>query len=153
MTAIHAATLPVGTYNVDKLHSYAGFAAKHAVVATFRGQFKDIDATLVCTDERIRLAGSVRVGSISVEDDNLRGHLLSPDFFDVVHAPEIRFLSSDVRIAEDGKVALDGELTIKGITREVHARGALNGPITDRVRSTSGSVSSSRRRSTAPATA
>lgn len=131
MTATDAATLPVGTYNVDKLHSYAGFAVKHAVVATFRGQFKDIDATLVSTGERIRLVGSVHVGSISVEDDNLRGHLLSPDFFDVVRAPEIRFVSTDVRVAEDRTVALDGELTIKAITREVQARGVLSGPTTD----------------------
>jgi polyisoprenoid-binding protein YceI len=131
VTAIEVATFPVGTYNVDKLHSYVGFAVKHAVVATFRGQFKDIDATLVCTGERISLVGSARVGSISIEDDNLRGHLLSPDFFDAVRAPEIRFVSSDVRVAGDGTVDVDGQLTIKAFTRDVQATGVLSGPTTD----------------------
>lgn len=131
MTATQLTTLPVGTYNVDKLHSYVGFAVKHAVVATFRGQFKDIDATLVCAGERIRLVGAARVGSISVDDDNLRGHLLSPEFFDAVRTPEIRFVSSDVRVAGDGTVELDGELTIKATTRDVQATGVLSGPTTD----------------------
>jgi polyisoprenoid-binding protein YceI len=131
MTATQTIALPVGTYTVDKLHSYAGFAVKHTVVATFRGEFRDIDATLICTDAGIRLEGSVPVGSISIDDQDLRGHLLSPEFFDVVRAPEIHFVSSDIRVDEAGAVVLDGELTIKGTTRAVQARGALTGPIVD----------------------
>ena len=131
MTATQTVAIPRGMYKVDKLHSYVGFAVKHMVVATFRGEFKDFDAALVSTENGIRLEGSVSVGSISIDDQDLRGHLLSPEFFDVVRTPEIRFVSSDFRVDDRGAVGVDGELTIKGITRAVQARGVLTGPIVD----------------------
>jgi polyisoprenoid-binding protein YceI len=131
VTATQTSAIPRGTYKVDRLHSYVGFAVKHMVVATSRGESKDFDATLVSTGEGIRLEGAVTVGSISIEDESLRGHLLSPEFFDVVRTPEISFVSSEVRVDGAGAVVVDGELTIKGITRPVQARGVLTGPIVD----------------------
>jgi len=131
VTATQTVGVPVGTYSADTLHSYVGFAVKHTVVATFRGQFREIDATLVSTDEGIRLEGSVPVGSIAIDDGSFREHLLSPEFFDVVRAPKIRFASSDLRVDDAGAVVLDGELTLKGVTRALQARGCLSGPIVD----------------------
>jgi polyisoprenoid-binding protein YceI len=131
MAATQTVGVPLGTYTVDQLHSSAAFAVKHTVVATFRGQFKEIDATLVSTDDGIRLEGSVHVGSISIDDENLRGHLLSPDFFDVVRASDIRFVSSNVRVDDGGAVVLDGELTLKGVTHPVQAQGLMSGPVVD----------------------
>lgn len=131
MSATQTVAVSPGTYKADRLHSYAGFAVRHTAVATFRGEFKDIDATLVSTDDGIRLEGSVPVGSISIEDNDLREHLLSPEFFDIVRTPEIRFASSDVRVDDAGAVVVDGELTIKGITHAIQARGVLSGPIVD----------------------
>src|SRR4051812_35681572 len=75
-------TIPAGTYTLDKVHSHVGFAVKHMVVATFRGRFEDFDATLdVADDGAPRLTGTVDVTSIEVKDDNLAGHLQSPEFF------------------------------------------------------------------------
>ena len=118
--------LPTGTWKLDKVHSSAGFAVKHMVVATFRGRFEDFDARL----EDGRLTGAVRVASVQVKDENLAGHLQSPDFFDAERHPEITFVSSDIRREADG-VIFDGELTIKGNTHPVEARGQLVGPHTD----------------------
>ena len=123
--------IPTGTYTADKLHSHVGFAVKHMVVATFRGEFKDYDVKLSSTDEGVKLEGVVPVASISIDDENLVGHLLAPDFFDAERTPELRFVSNDVRVAEDGELVVDGELTIKGITRPVEGRGTLSGPVTD----------------------
>src|SRR5579864_7291808 len=93
-------TLPAGTYRLDPVHSSAGFAVKHMVVATFRGRFEDFDATLTVDEGgNASLSGVVRVGSIEVKDENLKAHLGSPDFFDLESYPEIRFESAQVEIA------------------------------------------------------
>jgi polyisoprenoid-binding protein YceI len=124
-----ATSLPTGTWQIDKTHSTASFAVKHMVVATFRGGFTNFDATLVVGDEgSARLTGVVDVNSISVKDENLKGHLGSPDFFDVERYPEIRFESTDFRLIEGEQVALEGDLTIKGNTHRVTASGTLTGP-------------------------
>jgi polyisoprenoid-binding protein YceI len=114
-----------GTYVLDPIHSSASFAVKHMVVSTFRGRFEKFDATL--TDGK--LVGTVDVGSIVVKDENLAAHLQSPEFFDAERHPELRFESSEIRPTGEGdEVVVDGELTIKGITKPVEARGTLEGP-------------------------
>jgi polyisoprenoid-binding protein YceI len=112
-----------GTYVLDPVHSSASFAVKHMVVSTFRGRFENFDATLVDG----KLTGTVDVGSIVVKDENLAAHLQSPEFFDAERHPELRFESSDIRRDGD-EVVVDGELTIKGVTKAVEARGKLEGP-------------------------
>ena len=123
--------LPVGTWKLDPIHSSAGFAVKHMVVATFRGRFEDFDATLeVNEDGTQKLVGTVDPTSIAVKDENLAGHLQSPDFFDTERYAELRFESTSIRIEGDEAV-LEGELTIKGNTNPVTARGAYVGPHED----------------------
>lgn len=112
-----------GTYVLDPIHSSASFAVKHMIVSTFRGRFETFDATLVDG----RLTGTVDVGSIVVKDENLAAHLQSPEFFDAERHPELRFVSSEIRPDGD-QVVVDGELTIKGITKAVEARGTIEGP-------------------------
>ena len=75
-----------------------------------------------------KLVGTVDVGSIVVKDENLAAHLQSPEFFDAERHPELRFESTDIRRGEGDEVVVDGELTIKGITKAVEARGTLEGP-------------------------
>ena len=116
-------SLPTGTWTLDKVHSHAGFSVKHMAVATFRGSFADIDATL----EGERLVGVVKVDSIDVRDENLRGHLMSPEFFDADNTPEIRFESTGLR-ATDAQLFVEGDLTIKGITQRVEATGTITEP-------------------------
>lgn len=112
-----------GTYVLDPIHSSASFAVKHMIVSTFRGRFEKFDATLVDG----KLTGIVDVGSIVVKDENLAAHLQSPEFFDAERHPELRFVSSEIRPDGD-EVVVDGELTIKGITKAVEARGTIEGP-------------------------
>jgi polyisoprenoid-binding protein YceI len=113
-----------GTYKLDPVHSSASFAVKHMVVSTFRGRFEHFDATL--TDGR--LVGTVDVSSIVVKDENLAAHLQSPEFFDAERHPELRFESDDIRRDGD-EIVVDGELTLKGITKPVEARGTIEGPV------------------------
>ena len=119
-----------GTYVLDPVHSSASFAVKHMVVSTFRGRFEDYAATLTAgEDGALRLEGRVQAASIVVKDENLAAHLQSPEFFDAERHPELRFESSEIRPTGEGdEVVVDGELTIKGITKPVEARGTLEGP-------------------------
>ena len=121
--------IPQGTWTVDPVHSSASFAVKHMVVATFRGRFEDFDASLaVGEDGDTKLVGTVRADSIVVKDENLAGHLKSPDFFDTERYPEIGFVSTSIRRDGD-ELVVDGDLTIKGHTQRVEARGTITDPV------------------------
>ncbi len=122
-----ATGLPVGVWSLDPTHSSASFAVKHMVVATFRGRFEKLDATLTVTEDSAQLEGSVDASSIVVKDENLQGHLGSPDFFDVERYPQITFRSTDIRRDGD-ELIVDGELTIKDHTHRIEGRGTIAGP-------------------------
>jgi polyisoprenoid-binding protein YceI len=117
--------VPTGTYTIDAAHSRAAFSVKHTGIATFRGHFTDVDATLA---DGV-LSGAVDVASVEVPVAQLKGHLQSPDFFDAEQHPQITFSASD--LAVDGeRLAVRGELTIKGVTRALEAAGTWAGPAT-----------------------
>jgi len=118
-----ATEVPAGTWTVDPVHSVAGFAVRHMMVGTFRGEFSEIDATL--TDGK--LVGKVKVESLQIKDDNLKGHLFSPDFFDAERYPEIVYESSSLTV-EDGVLSSEGTITLKGVSTPVTATGRLAGP-------------------------
>jgi len=111
-----------GTYAVDPVHSSIGFAITHNGVAAFRSGFGSYEARL-SGGEAPRLEGSVDVGSIQIDEAQLKGHLLSPDFFDAGRFPQLRFESSELDVEDDGSVTLRGELEIRGERREVEASG------------------------------
>ncbi len=124
-----SATIPAGTYRLDPVHSSAGFAVKHMVVATFRGRFDDFDATLTVDEAgNASLSGAVQVDSLQVKDENLKAHLGAPDFFDAERYPEIRFEASQIEIGDDGALKVTGDLTIKDQTHPLQATGTITGP-------------------------
>jgi polyisoprenoid-binding protein YceI len=114
--------VPAGTYAVDPVHSSITFAVTHNGVATFRSGFDSYEARLNGGDAP-RLEGSVDVGSVQIEEEQLKGHLLSPDFFDAGRFPQLRFESTELSVEDDGSVTLHGELEIHGEKREVEASG------------------------------
>jgi polyisoprenoid-binding protein YceI len=120
--------IPAGTWKSDPVHSSVGFEVKHMVVATFRGGFTDFDVTLDNSDGSPKLYGAVRADSVDVRDENLNAHLLSPEFFDAERHPEITFASSAIR-REGDELIVEGDLTIKGTTKAVEARGLITDPV------------------------
>ena len=114
--------VPAGAYAVDPVHSSVTFAITHNGVATFRSGFASYEARLM-GGEAPALEGSVDVASVKVDDEQLKGHLLSPDFFDASRYPQLRFRSSELDVAGDGTATLRGALEIRGETREVEASG------------------------------
>jgi polyisoprenoid-binding protein YceI len=114
--------IPAGTYTVDPVHSSIGFAVVHNGVSTFRSGFGEYEARL-SGGESPQLVGAVDVSGIQIEEPQLKGHLLSPDFFDAERYPRLRFESSELDVAEDGSAAIRGELEIRGKTHQVEASG------------------------------
>jgi polyisoprenoid-binding protein YceI len=116
--------LPVGSWNVDPVHSQVGFAVEY-VVGTFRGSFSPVDAQLVVAEDGgATLSGKAPVSGIKVQDENLEAHLQSPDFFDAERSPAITFTSSS--ISRDGDaVEIEGELQIRGTARPVTLAGKV----------------------------
>lgn len=129
MSTIETTMAPAGTWALDPVHSTVGFEVAY-MVGTFKGQFRDVDAQLMVGQNGASLAGSARVASVDVKDENLAAHLQSPDFFDAENHPELRFTADDVAI-EGGTVTVDGEITIKGVTRPVVVTGTFAEPLTD----------------------
>jgi polyisoprenoid-binding protein YceI len=131
---VSTATQPIaGTFVADPVHSSFQFAVKHMKVATFRAGFDDVEARLVAGDDGLALEGRARVASVTVANPpELRAHLVeSADFFDGTDHPEIVFASRSVELAGDGAATVEGDLTIKGITRPITATGTYQPPVTD----------------------
>ena len=123
--------LPAGTWQADTVHSSVTFALRHNKISTFRGQFREFATTLtVAPDGEAELTGTVEADSVAIEDEVLKSHLTAPDFFDTERHPEINFHSSAVRRDADG-VRVEGQLTIKGISRPVVAEGRVSDVIED----------------------
>ena len=119
MAAVESITaVPAGTWQADPVHSHVAFEVTYAGVNTFRGSFGEYTATL--TDGK--LEGSAKVASVDVKDEQLNGHMQSPDFFDAERFPEITFTSNDLQ---------KGELTIKGVTRPVELSTTISAPNVD----------------------
>ena len=121
------ATQPLaGTFAADPVHSSFQFSVKHMKVATFRAGFDEVEATLA---DGV-LEGRAKVESISVTNPpELREHLVnSPDFF---AGQDIVFRSTAIELADDGTAKVEGDLTIKGITKPVTATGTYQAPVQD----------------------
>ena len=119
-------TIPAGTWRSDSTHSSIGFAVLHNGLTPFRGGFGTFEATLVDG----KLVGTADVESITTEDENLTGHLLSPEFFDAQRHSVLRFDSREIRRDGDA-IVVEGDLTLKGVTKAVELRGHVAGPIAD----------------------
>jgi polyisoprenoid-binding protein YceI len=114
-----------GTWTVDPVHSTVGFRVKHHAVGTFRGRFAEVAGSYDASAGT--LTGSARAASVQVPIDMLRDHLLKEDFFDAEQHPEITFVSTSVT-ADGGALAVEGDLTLRGVTQRVQATGTISGP-------------------------
>jgi polyisoprenoid-binding protein YceI len=122
--------LPTGTWTSDPTHSTIDFTVKHMLVGKFRASVPTFSATLVVDRAGSELEGTAAVASIVAADENLTGHLQSPDFFDGERYPEIRFTATSIEVSGD-EVTANGELTVKGITLPIELKGEFSGPATD----------------------
>jgi len=121
---------PAGTWSLDPVHSRVDFEVSY-LAGLFKGEFHEIGAELSVAGERASLAGRANVASVDVRDENLAAHLQSPDFFDAERHPELRFRAAEIRLDGDGQLSVEGELTIKGISKPVAVSGTVSAPLAD----------------------
>ena len=100
------------------------------LVGKFRASVPSFSATLAVDGDGSTLEGTAQVASIVAADENLTGHLQSPDFFDAERYPEIRFTATSIEVSGD-EVTANGELTVKGTTLPIELKGEFSGPATD----------------------
>lgn len=121
--------LPVGTWELDPVHSTIGFEVDY-LAGAFRGQFREVTARLDAAGETPVLTGSAKVASVDVKDENLAAHLQSPDFFDAERYPELSFESAEI-VRDGERITVRGGITIKGVEKPVELTGTITEPITD----------------------
>jgi polyisoprenoid-binding protein YceI len=126
------ANVTTGTWTLDPSHSEIGFTVRHAGISKVRGQFTDAAATLDLaenvTDSKVN--ASIKTASFDSGDANRDGHVRGEDFFDVETFPEISFVSNTI-VPKGDAYELQGDLTIKGITRPVALETEFNGVAVD----------------------
>jgi polyisoprenoid-binding protein YceI len=118
-----------GTFRAQPEPSTFAFTVRHSGVFGYRGSFSDVDATLRGDGDVLVLEGSARVESITVvAPAAMRASVLGPAFFDAEHHPEISFRSTAIRLDDEGRADIEGELAIRGVTRPISASGSYAAP-------------------------
>jgi len=131
MTQTQTVTIPgyvAGTWTIDALHSEVGFSVRHMMVSKVRGKFTKFVGELVTAENPLdsSVTAEIDLASIDTGSEQRDGHLRSPDFFDTDNHPRMTYRSTGLRADGDNYV-LDGELTLKGVTRSVPLKLELNG--------------------------
>ncbi|HUA06132.1 MAG TPA: YceI family protein [Solirubrobacteraceae bacterium] len=125
MSATTLQSIPSGMYNVDPAHSSIGFEVRHMGIATVRGAFRKFQGSVDATGDAPVLQGSVDVSSIDTGESQRDGHLVSAEFFDAENHAEISFHSTAAEATDGDKIRLNGEITIKGITKPLELTGVV----------------------------
>jgi polyisoprenoid-binding protein YceI len=117
-----------GTWSIDPVHSEVGFSVRHMMVSKVRGRFTEFSGQLVTGADPASssVTAEISLGSINTGNEQRDGHIKSADFFEVEKHPTMTYRSTGIR-SEDGEFVLDGELTLKGVTKNVPLHLELNG--------------------------
>jgi polyisoprenoid-binding protein YceI len=122
-----------GRYALDPTHTNVAFVAKHLMVSKTRGRFGEFEGTIVIADEPLDSSVAVTIDAASIDSrtPDRDAHLRSADFLDVEQFPTLAFRSVAVRHVDGDDFEVDGELTIKGVTRGVTLAMELDGVVGD----------------------
>jgi polyisoprenoid-binding protein YceI len=110
------------TWDLDPSHTSIEFSVRHMMATTVKGQFEKVKGTLELDDKDITKSSvevTIDAASIATDNDARDKHLNSPDFFDTAKFPTITFKSTSVKEPAKGKLEVTGNLTIKGVTKQV----------------------------------
>jgi polyisoprenoid-binding protein YceI len=121
-------------WNIDSTHSEVQFKVKHMMISTVTGQFNTFSAT-VATEENdfsnAKIDFTADVNSISTNNEQRDGHLKAGDFFDAENHPQISFKGNSMIKVSDDEFQLNGELTMRGVTKPISLKVEFGGIATD----------------------
>jgi len=117
-----------GTWDLDPIHSHIGFVARHMMVSKVRGHFNKFEAEIVTAEIPLESSATATIDLASVDTGNeMRDNdLRSENFFDVANHPTMTFRSTGIRL-HHGDIVVDGELTVRGVTRPLSLNVEVNG--------------------------
>jgi len=127
MSTATITSIPAGTYTIDPSHSSIEFTVKHMGLATVRGQFTEFEGSIESDGERASVTGTVQASSVTTHNQQRDEHLVTNDFFGVEDNPQISFQADSIELDEDGSVRIPGQITIKGVTRDIELTGDYAG--------------------------
>ena len=122
MSAINASDANTSTWTIDPVHTVVEFKVKHMMISNVKGQFSKVTGALTLDEavlENSHVEGSIDAASLETRDAQRDAHLKSADFFDVEKFPALSFKSTKISLIRAGELAIEGELTIRDITRKV----------------------------------
>ena len=135
MTTLTVDTIPgyrTGTWTVDHAHTEIGFSVRHLAISKVKGVFDAFDVTVHAAenphDSRVEV--TVDMASINTKNADRDNHLRTNDFFDIEHHPTMTFVSTGLRVEGDA-LLLDGDLTLRGVTKSITLTGEFGGIATD----------------------
>mgnify|MGYP005854570399 CR=1 FL=1 len=132
--AVQTQARTVTSWQIDPVHTNVEFAVRHLMVATVRGRFNSVAGTILLDEDditRSSVAVQIDAASIDTREPQRDQHLRSPDFLDVAQFPTITFQSKRIEPRSDGRYSVIGDLTIRGVTREVVLDASLDGRVKD----------------------
>lgn len=119
-----------GQYELDPRHSFVHFKVPHLGLSTYVGRFNEFDATMDFDPDNIsatRLEGTVTLASVDTGDEEVDELLREPAWFDVAQFPQAVFKTTAVTALAGNALEINGELTIRGVTRALTLQGRFNG--------------------------
>jgi polyisoprenoid-binding protein YceI len=118
-------------WEIDPKHSLVEFSVKHMMFTTVKGRFTDVRGTINCQDEsdptKATVDAAIVAASLDTGDNDRDAHLRAADFLDVEKFPMITFTSKRVDRRDENEFRVIGDLTVKGVTREVVLQMTYNG--------------------------
>jgi polyisoprenoid-binding protein YceI len=117
-----------GTWTIDPVHSEVGFSVRHMMVSKVRGRFATFSGKLVTGENPLNssVTAEIDLASIITGSEQRDQHIRSADFFEVETYPTMTYRSTGIR-QDGGDYVIDGELTLKGVTKSVPLTLELNG--------------------------
>ncbi|MBF0489699.1 MAG: YceI family protein [Candidatus Omnitrophica bacterium] len=124
---VSTVVLAADSYKIDLVHSNVSFSVKHMMVSNVSGSFEKYDGQIMFDDKDLassKVSVTIDPSSINTRNEKRDGHLKSPDFFDAVKFPAITFVSKKITATN-----MIGDLTIKGVTKEITVPATISGPV------------------------
>lgn len=119
-------------WTIDPTHSEITFKVKHLMISNVKGEFKTFQATIDGEDfTKSTISANIDASSLSTNNNDRDAHLKGPDFFEVEKYPEITFVSTSLKKVDDDEFKLVGNLTTKGITKEITLDAEFGGFMKD----------------------
>ena len=122
------------TWATESSHASADFAVKHLMISTVKGRFTELEGTFELDEGDLTNSSgtlTIKAASLETHDERRDEHLRSADFFDAATYPELRFESRRIEREHGNDYRIIGDLTVRGITREVELKAEVTGPVRD----------------------